>query len=83
MEVAEQEEGKGESERGSFFVLVNFSPVLPRALLSERLEEARANQSANSLGKWKAKLKTGKFRPGIAFTIFTNQFIYRKTAAKA
>ena len=25
-------------------------------------------------GKWFAKFRTGKFRPGIAFTICTNQF---------
>ena len=32
-------------------------------------------------GQILSKLKTGKFRPGIAFTICTNQFYYRKTAA--
>ena len=26
------------------------------------------------LGKWYAKFRTGKFRPGVAFTICTNQF---------
>ena len=30
--------------------------------------------SVHGLGKWCAKLRTGKFRPGIAFTICKNQF---------
>ena len=33
-----------------------------------------ANRSVHGLGKWCAKLRTGKFRPGIAFTICKNQF---------
>ena len=32
------------------------------------------NRSVHGLGNWRAKLRTGKFRPGIAFTICTNQF---------
>ena len=32
------------------------------------------NWSVHGLGKWWAKLRTSKFRPGIAFTICTNQF---------
>ena len=32
-----------------------------------------ANRSVQGLGKWYAKFRTGKFRPGIAFTICTNQ----------
>jgi len=32
------------------------------------------NQLVHGLGKWYAKFKTGKLRPGIAFTISTNQF---------
>ena len=33
-----------------------------------------ANRSIRGVGKWFAKFRTGKFRPGIAFTICTNQF---------
>ena len=33
-----------------------------------------ANQSVHGLGKWYSKFRTSKFRPGIAFTIYTNQF---------
>ena len=33
-----------------------------------------ANRSVHSLGKWKAKFRTGKFHSGIAFAICTNQF---------
>ena len=33
-----------------------------------------ANWSVHGLGKWYAKFRTVKFRPGIAFTICTNQF---------
>ena len=32
-----------------------------------------ANRSLHGLGKWYAKFRTGKFRPGIAFTICTSQ----------
>ena len=32
------------------------------------------NRSDHSLGKWYAKFRTGKFCPGISFTICTNQF---------
>ena len=32
-----------------------------------------ANRSVQGLGKWYAKFRIGKFRPGIAFTICTNQ----------
>ena len=32
------------------------------------------NRSVHGLGKWFAKFSTGIFRPGIAFTICTNQF---------
>ena len=42
-----------------------FTPLLPFTW---------ANRSVHGLGKWCAKLRTGKFRPGIAFTICTNQF---------
>ena len=31
-------------------------------------------QSVHGVGKWFAKFRNGKFRPGIAFTICTNQF---------
>ena len=37
-----------------------------------------ANQSVLGLGKWYAKFRSGKFRPGIAFTICTNQFHFPK-----
>ena len=33
-----------------------------------------ANRSVDGLGKFNAKFRTGKFRPGIAFTICVNQF---------
>ena len=33
-----------------------------------------ANRSVHGLGKWYAKFRAGKFRPGIVFTICTNQF---------
>ena len=33
-----------------------------------------ASRSIHGLGKCYAKFRTGKFRPGIAFTICTNQF---------
>ena len=33
-----------------------------------------ANRLVHCLGKWYAKFRTGKLRPGIAFTICTNQF---------
>ena len=33
-----------------------------------------ANRSVHGLGKWQAKFRAGKFHPGIAFTICTNQF---------
>ena len=32
------------------------------------------DRSVHGLGKWYAKFRTGKFRPGIAFSICTNQF---------
>ena len=32
-----------------------------------------ANRSVHDLGKWYAKFGTGKFCPGMAFTIYTNQ----------
>ena len=32
-----------------------------------------ADQSVHGVGKWFAKFRPGKFRPGIAFTICTNQ----------
>ena len=32
-----------------------------------------ANRSVHGLGNWYAKFRTGKFRPGIVFTICTNQ----------
>ena len=31
-------------------------------------------RSVHGVGKWFAKFRNGKFRPGIAFTICTNQF---------
>ena len=34
----------------------------------------RANASVHDLGKWYAKFRTGKFHPGIALIICTNQF---------
>ena len=37
-----------------------------------------ANQSVHGLGKWYAKFRTGKFRPGIAFTVCINQFHFPK-----
>ena len=43
---------------------------------------ARANRSVDGLDKWFAKFGTGKFRPGIAFTICTNQFHLRENALK-
>ena len=36
------------------------------------------NRLVHGLGKWYAKFRTRKLRPGIAFTICTNQFIYQK-----
>ena len=36
----------------------------------------------HGLGKWKEKFRTGKFRPGIAFTIRTNQFHLPKKECK-
>ena len=33
-----------------------------------------ANRSVHGLDKWFEKFRTGKFRPGIAFTICSNQF---------
>ena len=33
-----------------------------------------SNRSLHGLGKWFAKFRTNKFRPGIAFNIGTNQF---------
>ena len=34
----------------------------------------RANHSVHGVGKWFAKFSTGKFRPGITFTICSSQF---------
>ena len=45
------------------------------------LSFTRANRSVHGLGKWFAKFRTGKFRPGIAFVEISS--IYRKTAVKA
>ena len=42
------------------------------------LSLARAKRSVDGLDKWFAKFGTGKFRPGIAFTICTNQFHLRE-----
>ena len=36
-----------------------------------------ANRSVHGVGKWFAKFRTGKFRPGIAFTICTNHLTFR------
>ena len=41
-----------------------------------------ANRSVHSLGKWYAKFMTWKFCPGIAFTIYTNQFHLPKNDRK-
>ena len=38
------------------------------------LSFTRANRSVHGLGKWFAKFRTGKFRPGIAFPICRNHF---------
>ena len=44
-----------------------------------------ANRSVHDLGKWYPKFRTGKFRLGIAFTVYFVQIstIYRKTTTKA
>ena len=41
------------------------------------------NLSVHSLGKWHAKFRTAKFSPGIAFTIFTDQFKLPKNNRKS
>ena len=42
--------------------------------ISKRVTIYIANRSVDGLGKFNAKFRTGKFRPGIAFTICVNQF---------
>ena len=41
------------------------------------------NRSVHGSGKWYAKFRTDKFRPGIAFTICTNQFHLPKNGHEA
>ena len=49
-----------------------FSPSTRRTWDSGCLPFTWANHSVHGVGKWFAILRTGKFRPGIAFTMCTN-----------